>query len=118
MTVRPDEGGGTAPTKKGSRRITVDGVPYRWWVRGRPTYDQGLGTSPLTYVVEQTETPGTTLVVTTAQPHPSNWMGMPARPVLPAEVAATIRAARARGWAPEKPGKPFLLDQSERRRPV
>ncbi|MGW6292513.1 hypothetical protein [Streptomyces sp. NPDC055058] len=102
-----------ALARKSSRRITVDEVTYRWRIRGRPTYDQGMCWWPLTYAVEHAETPGTTLVVTTNQPHPSNWVGMPANPVLPAEVADTIRVARAQGWRPEAPGFPFLLDQSD-----
>ncbi|MFI6334298.1 hypothetical protein [Streptomyces sp. NPDC050535] len=102
-----------ALVRKGSRRIAVDGISYRWRVRGRATYGRGLAWCPLAYAVEQDETSGTTLVVTTNQPHPSNWFGIPARAVLPAEVAATIRTARAKGWTPEKPGIPFRLDQSE-----
>ncbi|MFJ8162414.1 hypothetical protein ACIRBY_15975 [Streptomyces sp. NPDC096136] len=39
--------------KKGSRLITVDGTTYRWRLRGRPTYDQGLVVSPLAYAVER-----------------------------------------------------------------
>ena len=100
-----------ALVKKGSRRITVDGISYRWRVRGRATYAQGMGWRPLTYAVAPAENPGTTLVVTTHQLHPSNWCEARAKPVLPAEVAATIRMARAKGWVPEKPGSPFLLDQ-------
>jgi hypothetical protein len=41
---------GTAP--QGSRRIAVDGLVFRWLVRGRPTYCQALGWSPLTFVAE------------------------------------------------------------------
>ncbi|MCX4825680.1 hypothetical protein OG883_38715 [Streptomyces sp. NBC_01142] len=99
--------------KKGSRRITVDGTTYRWRLRGRPTYDQGLVWSPLTYAVEHAETPGTTLVIATNQPHPSNWFGTRANPVLPSDVADSIRTAHANGWTPERPGSPFHLDQSE-----
>ncbi|MFD5417557.1 hypothetical protein ACFWJT_05960 [Streptomyces sp. NPDC127069] len=101
-----------ALVKKGSRLITVDGTTYRWRLRGRPTYDQGLVVSPLTYAVEHARTPGTTLVITTNQPHPSNWFGAAGRPVLPAQVADSIRTALADGWAPENPGSPFHLDQS------
>ncbi|MEU8621527.1 hypothetical protein [Streptomyces sp. NPDC048623] len=99
--------------KKGSRRITVDGVMYRWRLRGRPTYTQGLVWSPLTYAVEHAETPGTTLVIKTSRPHPSNWLGRQADPVLPSDVGDGIRTARANGWTPESPGSPFRLDQSE-----
>ncbi|SHE58004.1 hypothetical protein [Streptoalloteichus hindustanus] len=99
--------------RKGSRRIVVDGVVYRRRLRGRPTYDQGSGMSPCTYAVEDGERPGTTLVVTTNQVHPSNWVGGVAVPVRPADVADSIRAALARGWTPTKHGSPFLLDRSE-----
>lgn len=64
-----------ALVRKGSRRIVVDGMTYRWRLRGRPTYFQGLAWSPCTFAVEHVATPGTTLVVTTDQPHPSNWIG-------------------------------------------
>jgi hypothetical protein len=56
--------------------------------------------------------PGATLVVTTNQPHPGNLVELPASPVLPAHVSDAVRAARAKGWVPEEPGSPFLLDQS------
>ncbi|MFJ7063178.1 hypothetical protein ACIQVA_36905 [Streptomyces microflavus] len=103
-----------ALVKKGSRRITVDGRIYRWKIRRKPTYSQVLIWSPLTYAVEYEEAPGSTLVVTTNQPHPSNWFDAPASPVLPSQVADTVRTARDRGWAPETPGPPFQLDRSER----
>ncbi|MGV9269500.1 hypothetical protein ACWDRR_33095 [Kitasatospora sp. NPDC003701] len=102
-----------ALARKGSRRISVDGVTYRWTVRRRATYARGLAWRPLAYAVEQDVTPGATLVVTTNQPHPSNWLGFPAHAVLPAKVATAIRTARAGGWTAETPGPPFQLDQSD-----
>lgn len=101
-----------ALAKKGSRLITVDSTTYRWRLRGRPTYNQGLAQSPLTYAVEHADTPGTTLVITTNQPHPSNWFGTPSSPVLPAQVADSIRTALTGGWTPRRQGSPFHLDQS------
>ncbi|MGK5733362.1 hypothetical protein [Streptomyces sp. URMC 124] len=95
--------------RKGSRRIVVDGVAYRWRVRRKVTYGQGMCWSPLAYAVEHAESPGTTLVVRTGRPHPGNWMGGHTSPVLPSDVSGAVRAARARGWAPETPGPPFLL---------
>lgn len=102
-----------ALAKKGSRHITVDGITYRWRIRRRPTYSQALAWSPLTYAVEHGDSSGTVLMVTTNQPHPSNWLVAPGSPVLPSDVADSIRTARAQGWNPEKPGPPFHLDQSE-----
>lgn len=99
---------------KGSRLITVDGTTYRWRIRRKPSYGQGLCRLPLTYAVELAtlDGPGATLVVTAGQPHPSNWMGADARPVRPVNVAASTRKALARGWQPATVGSPFILDQS------
>ncbi|WP_225101428.1 hypothetical protein [Streptomyces sp. CoH27] len=98
--------------RKGSRRIVVDGTSYRWRLRRRPTYGQGLCWSPCTYAVEHAEHPGTTLVVTTNQPHTSNWLERPSNPVLPSNVAEAITAALQQGWVPTRAGSPLHLDQS------
>lgn len=96
--------------KKGSRHIVVDGDIYRWRIRHKPSYCQGNGWTPLTFAVEDATAPGTTLVVRTGQPHPGNWLGLPATPVHPADVARAIRTARTRGWAPLADGSPFILE--------
>lgn len=103
-----------ALNKKGSRRITVDGTEYRWRIRRKPTYTQGLCWTPLTFAVEiaDADRSGTTLVVTSGQPHPSNWFNIEAEPIRPADVAVSIREARARHWNPSGPGTPFMLDRS------
>lgn len=101
-----------ALVRKGSRRIVVDGTAYRWRLRGRPTYFQGMAWSPCTFAVEHAETPGSVLVVTTNQPHTSNWIGREAEPVLPPDVAATIRLALRGGWAPATPGSAFHIDET------
>jgi hypothetical protein len=92
--------------KRHSRQITVDGVLFRWKVRHRPTYAQGLGWTPLTFVVEHAEQPSARLVVALPWAHPGNWLGLPTRPVLPATVAAGIREALTTGWQPRTPGPP------------
>lgn len=89
-----------------------DSTAYRWRLRGRPTYFQGLAWSPCTFAVEHADTPGMTLVVTTDQPHPSNWIGREAEPVLPSGVASAVRLALREGWTPTAPGPAFHLDQS------
>ncbi|WEV26563.1 hypothetical protein OYE22_16180 [Streptomyces sp. 71268] len=103
-----------ALNKKGSRRITVDGIEYRWRVRRKPSYPQGLCWTPMTYAVEAASgsQSGTTLLVTSGQAHPSNWAGVETEPVLPAHVAASIREARDKGWEPARSGSPFRLDRS------
>ncbi|MEU1408431.1 hypothetical protein ABZ471_40095 [Streptomyces sp. NPDC005728] len=98
--------------RKGSRRIVVDGTAYRWRLRRRPTYLQALSWAPCTFAVEHADIPGATLVVTTNQPHPSNWFGREAKPVLPSSVAQAIQPALSEGWIPTAPGSPFHLDRS------
>ncbi|MGW7789113.1 hypothetical protein [Streptomyces tricolor] len=98
--------------RKGARRIVVDGTVYRWRLRGRPTYSQALCWSPCTYAVEHADRPGTTLVVTTNQPHPGNWRGSLGNPVLPSDVADAVATALRQGWVPTRPGSPFRLDRS------
>ncbi|GAA3746928.1 hypothetical protein HDA32_001449 [Spinactinospora alkalitolerans] len=97
--------------QKGSRIITVDGVAYRWRVRSRPTYSQGIGQAPMTFAVELADSPGRTLVVTTPHPHPGNWMGASATAITPAAVAASIRAALDEGWRPDSPGATYRLSR-------
>ncbi|MGF1343735.1 hypothetical protein ACQSMD_27075 [Streptomyces flavovirens] len=85
--------------KKGSRRITVDGIEYRWRIRRKPSYMRGLDWTPMTYAVEAASgsQPGTTLIVTSGQARPSNWVGVETEPIRPAHVAASIREARDQG---------------------
>ncbi|WP_345580461.1 hypothetical protein [Streptomyces prasinosporus] len=98
--------------RKGARRIVVDGTAYRWRLRRRPTYFRGLAWTPCTFAVEHADTAGTTLVVTTNQPHPNNWIGREAKPVLPSHVAHIIGRALREGGKPTAPGSPFRLDLS------
>jgi hypothetical protein len=101
-----------ALARKGARRIIVDGTAYRWRLRRRPTYDQGLCWSPCTFAVEHADVPGTTLVVTTNQPHAGNWMAREAHPILPSDVARAVAHALRQGWNPTAQGSPFHLDWS------
>ncbi|QGL50180.1 hypothetical protein GCE86_26060 [Micromonospora terminaliae] len=99
-----------AINKRGSRPIVVDGKGYRWLIRRKPTYSQGLTWSPLSFAVDRTDAPGcATLIVRSASPRPDNWMNAAASPVLPSAVASAIRQALERGWQPGHPGSPFVL---------
>ncbi|SDT81001.1 hypothetical protein SAMN05216371_6509 [Streptomyces sp. TLI_053] len=100
--------------RKGARTVTVDRVVYRWTVRRRPTYGQGLGQSPLTVAVEQAGAPGSVLVVRLPGAHPGNWLGLPAAVATPASVALAVHEAREQGWRPGSPGGPFRLDLVQR----
>ena len=99
--------------RKGSRLITVEGVAYRWSVRPRPTYSQGLGESPMTFAVVDDESPGSTLVVSLDTARPDNWLHQPAGAVTPAIVEHAIRMAIAAGWRARQDGAPFSLRFAE-----
>ncbi|GAA4251649.1 hypothetical protein GCM10022255_045100 [Dactylosporangium darangshiense] len=94
---------------KGSRRIVVDGVAFRWLVRRKPTYCQANGWAPLTFVVERAEGRGSVLAISLPSAHPGNWFGLPSQPVLPGTVAACISRALAAGWRPSRPGPAFFM---------
>jgi hypothetical protein len=98
---------------KGSRRIIVAGLAFRWLVRRRPTYCQANGWTPLTFVAELLDESGALLVVALPHAHPGNWLGLPSASVRPATVAAGIRQALAAGWQPRRPGPAFTLAVDE-----
>jgi hypothetical protein len=100
--------------RKGSRRIIVDGVTFRWTVRRKPTYHQANGWSPLTFVVEHAVAPASLLVVSLPCAHPGNWLGQPSQAVTPGMVTESIRRAVADGWKPAQRGRPFALTLADR----
>ncbi|MFE7531214.1 hypothetical protein ACFU7Y_36715 [Kitasatospora sp. NPDC057542] len=103
-----------ALAKKGSRRIVVDGVAYRWRV-SRQHWCCDYEGSTLGYAVEDATAPGTTLVVDTGRPTLRTPDAVPAHVVMPREVAAGIRCARSKGWTPGAGGSPFKLHLSAAR---
>lgn len=98
-----------ALARKGTRRIIVDEVQFRWKVRHKPTYCQANGWSPLIFAAELAEHPGALLVVSLPYAHPGNWLLLPTGPVLPRTVASGIKLALDRGWRPSQPGLAFML---------
>ena len=98
-----------AITKRGSRRIVVDAKPYRWIVRRKPTYHQGLAQSPLTFAVEFEAGKGSVLVVDLETPRMDNWFGASGLVIMPRLVAHCIREGIAKGWRPQVKGRPYVL---------
>ncbi|MEZ4382679.1 MAG: hypothetical protein R3A79_15180 [Nannocystaceae bacterium] len=99
--------------RRGSRAITVDGVRYRWRLRGRPTAGQRSGDSPLLVAIAADAGDGPALLVEHRyQHHPAvaRARGHYTQVVTPAEVAAYVRQGIAAGWRPHAPGRPFTLE--------
>ncbi|MCB9705538.1 MAG: hypothetical protein H6711_26955 [Myxococcales bacterium] len=97
--------------RRGSRRIVVDGAPYRWRVRTRATADQRSGRTPLLLAIAAEDADGPAMIVRLGL-HPNHRLA-PAdftRAVTPADVAAQIRAGLAAGWRPLQPGPQVILE--------
>ena len=80
--------------KRGTRRICVDRVPYRWIAREL--------LPGLRIVVQAAERSGAVLILRTDQ-------YIAAKHVPPSRVAAAIQGARAAGWEPQRPGAAFEI---------
>lgn len=99
--------------KKGSRKIVVDGIEYRWRIRWKPSYGQGIGESNLTAVVELYENPQSTLVITFPWLRLDALVGVAEETVMPKMIKNCIKNALAQGWNPNKKGKTFKLNQEK-----
>jgi hypothetical protein len=98
---------------KGSRSITIDGVPYTWSVRGRPSYAQGIGQSNLAVAVQRVDAPQCVLRIVLPVPRPDNWLRLPRHGVKPGDLARWVPMALGRGWSPGTPGPAFELRLTE-----
>lgn len=85
--------------KKGARSIVVDGTPFRWRVRSKPTYSQALADSPLTVAVEH-EGGESVLVLVFDAARPDNWMGESIAVATPGDVT---KASGGRCCSTENP---------------
>lgn len=100
----------TAPSR-GSRRVEVNGVPYRFRIRKQPTRAQAVDRAPMRLsVCRDGPDARSVLVVNLRVTRPDNWLSPHQTAVKPAMVREMIARALAAGWAPEGDGSPFLLD--------
>jgi hypothetical protein len=84
----------------------VDGRPYLWRVRRKPTYWQECHSSPMRVAVQAVGGNGGLLLLVLPGLRPDHaWL--PGVTVTPAAVAEWVRAALAAGWAPWSGGGPF-----------
>jgi|EndMetStandDraft_3_1072993.scaffolds.fasta_scaffold77254_3 hypothetical protein len=96
--------------KVGSRKITVDGIGYRWLIRRQATnFQADYGHGRLHVAVELAEKPGTTLVLLTDRPHPQDIETSHIIPVTPGNVAFWVGEAIRLGWKPAACGGPVMF---------
>ena len=100
-------------TKKGSRRIVVDGTVYRWMIRRKPSRGQADYAEPLTFAVAQENIRGSLLHVKMNAARYDIMHDVPHSVVSPKTVAAAIRKALTAGWQPGYGGGTFCIVWSE-----
>ncbi|MBQ4810269.1 hypothetical protein A7985_07330 [Pseudoalteromonas luteoviolacea] len=93
--------------KKGSRKVVVDSVVYRWTIRNKPIYSQGAFGSDMTAAVELAESSGAVLSITFPWLRCDSWIGYPELPITPKDIEKCIISALQNGWQPEKKGRAF-----------
>ena len=100
-----------ATTRKGWRRIVVDGENFRWTVRRKASYWDYIADAPMRFTVENAA--GGLLTVTLNRPRMDSWFHAASepnlRPVTPREVADLIRGAKRQGWNTTEKTKPRAL---------
>lgn len=94
--------------KKGSRKITVNDVNFRWLIRRKSTYGQtDYGYGKLHVAVELEENPKTSLFIYTDRKHPSDIETEKVTPITPFDISNWIKQALLIGWNLSSNGKPF-----------
>jgi hypothetical protein len=96
--------------KKGSRKIIVDNIEYRWRVRHKGTYMQDVFESFLTASVELYENPQNALLVEFPWVRFDAYIGDAKQPVTPKLIESCIKTALSQGWKPNEKGKTFQLN--------
>lgn len=90
----------------------VEGIAYRWLVRPKPTYCQGLTWGSASFTAELESSGKSTLIVTLDMPRPDNWVGEQGFVITPSLVAQAIKKALECGWKPKSKGNAYQLTLS------
>jgi len=91
--------------KKGSRKIVVDDVIYRWRIRWKPTYDQDCHDHCLCAAVELYENPQNVLHIAFSWARYNKlYPPFELEPVTPKHIEAAVKDALKEGWSPTGTG--------------
>ncbi|MCP5500484.1 MAG: hypothetical protein H7A25_11310 [Leptospiraceae bacterium] len=94
--------------KKGSRKIIVNNIEFRWRVRHKPTYLQGAFGHIATAAIELFEHPVSVLLVKFPFARCDNWLGISSLAITPALLERVINKAIEEGWKSTSSEKYFL----------
>jgi len=90
-----------ALAKKGTRKIEVDGICYRWVIRRKPTYSEALEWSNLKAAVELYDKPASILSIDFLCPRNDSWLERHNNKVTPKHIVFAVLEAIASGWKPQ-----------------
>ena len=96
--------------QKGSRLINLHGVDYRWAIRKKPTYSEGIGESNLTAAVELKNSPKSTLLITFNKLRSDSWVSLENVSATPKKIVECIEKALLEGWQPDVSGQNFQVE--------
>lgn len=86
--------------KKGSRKIVVDDVVYRWRIRWKPSYAQECEDANLNAAAELYENPQSVLHIAFPWARYNEIFGTAVKPVTPKYIESVIKDALKSGWKP------------------
>lgn len=98
--------------KKGSRKITVDNVLYRWTIRHKPTYTQAIGQHNVFAAVELYENPGSVLSIKFLWVSYDPYFGVAKESVTPKCIKQCIEQAIKDGWRANENGTAFKIEHT------
>jgi hypothetical protein len=104
------------PTK-GSRRISVDGITYRWSIRNSPTYSEANEWSNLKAAVELYESPASVLSIDFMVPRNDSWLSKNVIQVTPEDISVCICKSISLGWDSSAKGVNHKLEYNPYNKP-
>jgi hypothetical protein len=94
--------------RKGSRTVSHGDHGYRWHVRRKPTYRQGVVEASMKVAIERVgANAGLVLRVDLRVSRPDNWIAAHQTALTPRVVRQIIASALNDGWNPEVSGSAF-----------
>lgn len=103
-----------AIAKKGSRKITVGDISYRWSIRKKPTYFQAAFEDNITAAVELLDQPASVLHITFPWARPDNWINPSKLAITPKLIEECITEAIENGWKPHICGSAMEMKYTDK----
>jgi len=103
--------------KKGSRKIEVGGIVYRWSIRKKPTYCQGNEWTNLKAVVELFENPVSILSIDFMNYRNDSWLTDTKVNISPIDISDCILKSINLGWVASNSGD-YQIESEPHNKPL